>query len=114
MEIATATTSRKYLAIGHRLQAAIALARLDLDEAREQARRAIVIADRIRNPTLRWKTRTLLGDALLRSGRTDEARAAFEAAAEIVADVAAGIADAQLRRSLERSAAVVELRERLA
>ena len=96
------------------MQAAIALARLDLDAAYEQARRAIAFAEVISNPTLRWKTHALLGDVLLRMGRAEAAHNELAAAVNLVEEVALGIADHELRRSLEQCAAVTELRERLA
>jgi tetratricopeptide (TPR) repeat protein len=103
MEISLATTSRKYIAIGHRIAAEIALSRVDLNEAEAQARRALALAERIRNPTQWWKTWALLGDILERMGRTDEACDARERASRVIRGVVSGLADPQLRRSFEQS-----------
>jgi len=103
MEIAIATTSRKYIAIGHRINAEIALSRLDLNAAEAHARRALALAERIRNPTQWWKTLALLGDILERMGRPDDALDARARADRVIRGIASGLADPQLRHSFEQS-----------
>jgi tetratricopeptide (TPR) repeat protein len=103
MEIAIATTSRKYIAIGHRISAEIAFLRLDLDEADVQAHRALALTERIRNPTQSWKTHALLGDILERMGRPDAAHDARTRASRIIRGIASTLADPTLRRSFEQS-----------
>ncbi len=103
MEIAMATTSRKYIAIGHRINAEIALQRLDLNAAEAHARRAVVLAERIRNPTQWWKSHALLGDILERAGRPDDALDARARASRIIRGIASSLTDPMLRHSFEQS-----------
>ncbi len=104
MEIALATTSRKYIAIGHRISAEIALQRLDLNEAEAQARRALALAERIRNPPQQWSACALLGDILARMGKPDDALDARTRAGHVIRGVASSLADPRLRQSFEHQA----------
>jgi len=112
MEIATTTTSRKYIAIGHRIGAESALGRLELDQAHAQAECAVALAQQIRNPTQLWRAHGLLGDILERMGRPDEAGAAFAASAGVIKGITSGLEDPELRHSLKRSRAVRAILER--
>jgi len=103
MEIASSTTSRKYIAIGHRIYAQIALSQLDLDEALAQARQALALVERIRNPSQLWKTYALLGDILERSGKVDDAREARTTSGQVIRGILSGLVDLRLHRSLEQS-----------
>jgi class 3 adenylate cyclase/tetratricopeptide (TPR) repeat protein len=103
MEIASSSTSRKYIAIGHRIYAEIALGRLDLEEAEAQVRQALALAERIRNPTQLWKTYSLLGDTLERIGRLDDAREARTAAGRVIRGMLSSLVDPHLRHSVEHS-----------
>ncbi len=111
MVLARDTNSRKYLAIGHRIEARLALSDLRLDDAETAVRRALALAERIRNPGQRWRCHELLADVLERHGRTDEARDARRAAGLVVRAVMDGLADDHLRGCLAGSPATQPLLE---
>jgi hypothetical protein len=61
LELATRTTSRKYLVRGWRLAGEIALAQRRWEEAEQALRHALTFAETIGNPTQLWKTHVVLG-----------------------------------------------------
>jgi class 3 adenylate cyclase/tetratricopeptide (TPR) repeat protein len=109
LEVATRTTSRKYLARGWRLRGEIALATRAWDEAQEAMGQALQFADTVGNPTELWKTHAALGRLHLERGRPDAAWTAHRAARHVLDRVQARIDDAALRRVFATALPIREL-----
>ncbi|MEP7225517.1 MAG: AAA family ATPase, partial [Actinomycetota bacterium] len=88
IEITTRTRRRKYEARGRTILGE-ALARVDRrEEALEELRRAVAIADELVGPPARWQARTALGHASCALGDDDGAALAFRDAGELVGEFA--------------------------
>ena len=98
---AEASASRKYLAWAWRLRGEIAVARRQWDEAERAHGQALAAARAIGNPTHVWKTHAAIGR--LHDARHDAgaARAAYDAAREVLDGVRSRLAHPELRASLE-------------
>lgn len=103
LDLATRTTSRKYLVKGWRLQGEIALAGRQWDEAAQWLRQALSLAQTIANPTQLWKTHVALGHLHAATQRPEPARQAYSAAAEVIDRVKAGLHHPELRASMAHS-----------
>jgi tetratricopeptide (TPR) repeat protein len=110
LEAATRTSSRKNLVKGWRLTGEIAQAQRRWDDAEPALRRALALAEAIGNPPQLWLTHLALARLAQARGRTDDARREAARGQAVVASVLARLQDAPLRASLERAAAVRELR----
>jgi tetratricopeptide (TPR) repeat protein len=111
VEQATRTTSRKYVIRGWRLRGEIALARGQWDEADAALRRALEIAQVVRNPTHLWKTHAAFGRLRDEQGKPDEARGAYAAARQTVDGMRARLTSPELKAALDRAAFVKRLAE---
>ena len=103
LEIATRTNSRKYLVKGWRLKGQIALADRQSGEAEKWLRQALTMAERIGNPTLRWKTHLAVGHLHAETKRPEMARQAYRAARNVIDGMKASTKNPELRASLESS-----------
>jgi class 3 adenylate cyclase/DNA-binding winged helix-turn-helix (wHTH) protein/tetratricopeptide (TPR) repeat protein len=103
LDIATRTTSRKYLVKGWRLQGEIALARRQWDEAEAWLRQALPLAQTVGNPPQLWQSHLALGRLHAEARRPEQARRAYRAARKIIARVKASLQAPGLRASLEHS-----------
>jgi tetratricopeptide (TPR) repeat protein len=103
LDIATRTTSRKYVVKGWRLLGEIALARRQRDEAVGWLQQALTLAQTIGNPTQLWKTHLALGQLHAAARQPEQARQGYEAARAVIERVKATLRDSGLRASLERS-----------
>ncbi|MBI3454687.1 MAG: AAA family ATPase [Candidatus Rokubacteria bacterium] len=101
LELATRTTSRKYLVKWWRLKGEIALGRRQWDEAHEALRQALSVAQAIGNPTQLWKTHAILGRLHTQARNPDAARHAHQAARAVIEQMKAGLRHPELRASLE-------------
>ena len=104
LEIATRTNARKNLVKGWRLRGEIATARRQWDDAEAALREALTIAEIVGNPTQLWKTHVAVGRLHAATRGASAARQSYHRAREILARVVAGVRDADLRASLERTA----------
>ena len=101
LEIATRTTSQKYLVKGWRLKGEIALLNKQSDEAEDALRQALTIAKAIGNPTQLWKTYLTMGRLHTKAKRQEMAEQAFGAAREIVNKITASLQKPELRTSFK-------------
>ncbi|MDP9343641.1 MAG: AAA family ATPase [Actinomycetota bacterium] len=70
------------------------------DDAFEQLRLAVDVADRLGGPPGRWQSRAALSEALYATGDDDRAEEAFRDASAIVREVAAGLSPERAQRFL--------------
>ena len=103
LDIATRTTSRKYVVKGWRLLGEIALARRQWDEAAGWLQQALTLAQTIGNPTQLWKTHLALGRLHAAARQPEQARQAYQAARAVIERVKAQVQNPGLRASLESS-----------
>jgi tetratricopeptide (TPR) repeat protein len=94
---------KKYQVRAGRLRGRILSARSEVETAETELNRAISLAAQIGNPTQLWKTRQALGELILKQGKSDEARAEFQAALQIVRGIAEGLTDAALKEGYLKS-----------
>ena len=112
LALATDTSSRKNLVKAWRLRGEIALARHDVDDAESAIRQALGLAQALGNPSQLWRTHAAWGRVCAARHRSDEARQAYRAARDVLERIKAGLSEAALRATLERSPAVAEAYER--
>jgi tetratricopeptide (TPR) repeat protein len=103
LDIASRTTSRKYLVRGKRLQGEIALARRQWDDAETWLRQALTLAEAVGNPTQHWKTHLALGRFHTATKQPEKARQAYHAACEVIDHMQARVQHPALRTSVENS-----------
>jgi len=103
LELATRTGARKNLVKGLRLSGALASAEGNDDRAEADLRRALTIAESLRNPVQHWKTLLALHDLLRRQQRDDAARDACQAALRIMTDVGGTLRNERLKQAFERN-----------
>ena len=114
VELATRTGSKKYLVRGWRLRGAIAVARLQWEEAEEALKRARGLARRIGNPTQLWQTDLALGRLQRATGRADPARRSFAAARGVIDAIGRGLRTPELKAGFERSPVFLKIYEQIA
>jgi class 3 adenylate cyclase/tetratricopeptide (TPR) repeat protein len=103
LEVATRTTSRKYVAWGWRLTGDIARVGRHWDQAVRALGEAMTTARGVGNPTQLWKTHVALGRLPSATGRRREAAESYRSAREILERMKLGLRDEALGSSLERS-----------
>jgi class 3 adenylate cyclase/tetratricopeptide (TPR) repeat protein len=103
LDIATRTTSRKYLVRGWRLRGEIALTLRQRDEAAGWLQQALTLAQTIGNPTQLWKTHLALGRLHAAARQPEQARQAYRVARTVIERVKAQVQNPGLRASLESS-----------
>jgi class 3 adenylate cyclase/tetratricopeptide (TPR) repeat protein len=106
LEIATRTTSRKYLVRGWRLQGELALTRRQWDEAAGWLQQALTLAQTIGNPTQLWKTYLAVGRLHAEAKQPEQARQAYRAAHAVIERVKVNLCNAELRTGLENSSLI--------
>jgi serine/threonine protein kinase/tetratricopeptide (TPR) repeat protein len=88
----------KYLAIARRILGEIAAVSGDLNTAEEELVRSVKPFEKTPAPLVEWRNHAALGKVLLQGGkRPAAAREAFRRAAGVIRDIAANIADPELR-----------------
>ncbi|PYS81653.1 MAG: hypothetical protein DMF70_08970, partial [Acidobacteria bacterium] len=105
LDVATRYETHKYVALGHKLLAEIALARGNLAETDAEFSVALEQLREYPAPLVAWKTYAVLGRLRLQSGDQSSAREAFSQAAAVVNSVATNINDEGLRQTFLNSAA---------
>ena len=103
LEIATRTRARKNLVKGWRAKGEIATRQRRWDEAEQALREALTIAQAIGNPGQLWRTHAALGRLHDAARKSEEARAAYAAARDVIEGMRAGLRNSDLRASLERA-----------
>jgi class 3 adenylate cyclase/tetratricopeptide (TPR) repeat protein len=111
LEIASRTSSRRYLVRGWRLRGQISLAQGQGDDAERMLRQALEMAEMIQNPPQRWLTHAALGDLLRRRGDSDGAQRAYGAARAIVDATRSGLRTPSLRAIVETAPLTRRIRE---
>jgi class 3 adenylate cyclase len=109
LDIATRTSSRKNIVKGLRLKGEIARARRKWDEAENEFRQALTVAETIGNPTQLWKSHFALGQLYTDTKKPDLAQPAFQAAREVIDRVKASLRNPGLRASLEAAPMIREI-----
>jgi tetratricopeptide (TPR) repeat protein len=109
LEISTETTSRKFESWAWRIKGESATMRHAWSEADESLRRALTIAEDIRQPRHTWLTHLALGRLRAAQGRRDDAHQSFRAAWAIVTALRAKTRDPGLRAGLESAPLIREL-----
>ena len=110
LEIAVPTRSRKYESRARRLEGQVATARRHWDDAEAALGSALHTALSIGEPRQAWKTRAALGRLHQAWGRPDAAHHNYRAGRELVDRILAGVREAGLRRGLEGSPDIQEIR----
>jgi tetratricopeptide (TPR) repeat protein len=100
---------KKHQVRAGRLRGRILSARGEVEEAEPELNRAISLATQIGNPTQLWKTRQALGNVLHNQGKSDDARAEFQAALKVVQGIAKGLTDVALKEGYLGSGPIREL-----
>jgi tetratricopeptide (TPR) repeat protein len=103
LDIATRTTSRKYLVKGWRLKGEIALTRRQRDDAEHWLRQAQELTQKVSNPPQLWKTHLAMARLHTEAKRPEMAQQAYRAAREVIEQVKAHLQNPELRASLEHS-----------
>jgi hypothetical protein len=85
-----------------------------LDDAGQAFREALAVAEFIGNPTQLWLTHVALGRLHAERHSPNAAREAYAAARRIIEQTRAGLQNADLRASLDRSALVRQVYEKTA
>jgi serine/threonine protein kinase/tetratricopeptide (TPR) repeat protein len=101
--------ARKYIAVAHKLKAAIAAAEGDFEGARTAINEALTVLAEYPVPVVKWKVLADLGRVLKNRGEEVESRKAFSDALEIVEECASHVTDEQLRSTFMNSEAVKEV-----
>jgi tetratricopeptide (TPR) repeat protein len=114
LELATRTGARKNLIKGLRLSAALASAGGEHDRAEAHLRRALAIAESLRNPVQHWKTLLALHDLVLRQQRVDQARDACQTAVSVMNRVAGALKADRLQQAFAGNTDVRRASELLA
>jgi tetratricopeptide (TPR) repeat protein len=110
LAIAVPTRSRKYESRARRLVGEAAAARRRWDDAEQALGDALAVAQAIGEPRQTWKTRVALARLDQARGRPDAAQRHYHAARELIELILAGVHDPGLRRGLEASADIREIR----
>jgi tetratricopeptide (TPR) repeat protein len=100
LEMAVPTQSRKYESWAWRLKGESATVRHRWDEADETLRRALALAESIRQPRQTWMALLALGRLDAACGRGEEARKRYRAAWAVIAGLQERTRDAELRAGL--------------
>jgi len=108
--LAERTESRKYVAIGRRLQGELWLAAGRQAEGLAELRSALEAAEAVACPRVIWEVGGTLGQALGRAGDEAGAREAFRTALLALADMLPRIPDPRLKHTLLASETVARLR----
>jgi tetratricopeptide (TPR) repeat protein len=103
LDLATRTSSIKYLARGWRLRGEIAVARLKWQEAEEALCKSLSFAKRVGNPTQLWKTHLVIGRLHLENRRPERARVSYAAARRVLDGVGRSLRTPELKAAFERS-----------
>jgi class 3 adenylate cyclase/tetratricopeptide (TPR) repeat protein len=112
LEVATRTTSRKYLARGWRLRGEIAFASRAWNESEAALRRALTIAERVGNPTQLWKTHATLGALHATVGRLGASARAYRSAVDVVERMKTSVNDPKVAETLASASSIRELYQR--
>jgi tetratricopeptide (TPR) repeat protein len=103
LDLATHTDSKKYLVRGWRLEAEVAVARLQWEEAEAALRKSLTYAKRVRNPTQLWKTQLALGQSYRDTRRIGAARSSFAAARKVIEGMGESLKTPELKEGFDRS-----------
>jgi class 3 adenylate cyclase/tetratricopeptide (TPR) repeat protein len=109
LEISTPTASRKFESWAWRIKGESATMRRVWVDADESLRRALTIAESIRQPRQTWLSHLALGRLHAAQGRRDDARHHYRAASAIVTALRAKTRDPGLRAGLESAPLIREL-----
>jgi tetratricopeptide (TPR) repeat protein len=101
--------ARKYIAVAHKLKAAIAISEQDFEGARAAINEALAVLEAYPVPVVKWKVLADLGRLLKIRGDEVGSRKAFSDALEIVEECASHVTDEQLRSIFMNSTAVKEV-----
>jgi hypothetical protein len=110
LETANRYEAGKYVASGHRLLAAIAVAEGDLGTSEAELELALELLRKKPVPVLEWKTYSALGRLKLQMDDRTASREAFARAGEIVDKIASNVDDERLKAIFLNSAAVQEIK----
>ena len=111
LELATPTSSRKYESWAWRVKGESITALETWGEAEEALRRALAIAEAIRQPRSTWLCQVALGRLAAARGRRDDALAHYRAARALITSLRAGVQDPGLRAGLESSPLIREVED---
>jgi len=100
---------KKYQVRAWRLRGQISLARGQFEEAETEMYRALTQAKELGNPTQLWKTHQALGNLQCLRGKSEKARAEFQAALKVVEGIAEGLTDSALKEGYLQSEPVQKL-----
>ena len=109
LRVATLYNDRKYEACAHKLLGEVAIMRGQPEEAESEFNTAIVVLENYPAVLVGWKIHAALGRLRLERGDVELARQNFAAAAEIVNEIAANVAEEELRKTFLSSPAVSEV-----
>ena len=101
LETSVPTRSRKFESWAWRIKGESATARRAWDEAEQELRRALSIAETIDQPRQAWLTLAALGRLEAARGRREDARVRYDAARAIIADLRARTTDISLQVGLD-------------
>jgi tetratricopeptide (TPR) repeat protein len=111
LELATRTTSRKYLVKGWRLKGEIAIAHRQWSAAEAALREALTFAQAIGNPTQLWKTHAALGRLFAEAKRPLDAHRAYQAARVVIEHARANLTHPGLRAGWESAPLIRQVLE---
>ncbi len=100
---------RKYQVRAQRLQGTIFAAREKPEEAQEEFRQALEIAEELGNPTQLWRTHQALGIIYRGNGNETKAGQQFGKSLAVVEDIAAGLSDPGLKEGFLNSLPIREV-----
>jgi tetratricopeptide (TPR) repeat protein len=106
LDLATRHGVHKYIAVAHRLLGQVAAENCDFNQAEAHFSAAIDELDRYPAPFVTWKTHAAFGNALLKKGDVDGAKAAFARSVQTIQQIASNIDDEALRSTFLNSTAV--------
>jgi MalT-like TPR region len=110
LEIAVSTQSRKYESRSRRLKGEAAAARRRWDDAEAGLHEALGVAEAIGEPRQLWKSRAALGRLHRARGQPDAAYGHYRAGRELVGRILATVSESGIRRGLEQSEDIREIR----
>lgn len=112
LQLAEATSTRKNMIKGWRLQGQALCLQGKLAEAEALLHKALALAQEIGNPPQLWKTYQAFGELYERQGARTQARTAYASALEVIDRVASRLQDQEIKQAFLSARPVREIREK--
>src|SRR5262249_49179275 len=113
LQLAEPTESRKNIVKGWRLQGQAFCLKGRLAEAQTVLQKALGLAKQLSNPPQLWKTYHTLAELYGRQGATDQARAVYAGALEVIEGAASRLQNQEIKQTFLSARPVQEIRSKV-